>query len=481
MSVPDERLICLAVKDGDVEAPVELLRALQGEDSPLNVFSARVEAEAVSAQWPSDWHMHVCERSVDSHKAYLARIRWLRTRLVDWSSSLDDSRSLFACLLITARACGGWGNLWEALPEDYRPSAEFLNEAAKILTNFRMSYDKLSCQDMPISEEELVQQFEAHDNAFAWDKIAQVWPQLSNAMRPSLYLEELTRCLARFDMSALADVANMQPKVLGLMLISLGLSRARKLQLAIQCTSRRARFCMTLSVVEESGCQSLLSATEHDALVAVLSQVTKDAAEWRRWMSAFNRYPIRYPVIQLALGETLASAPTYAIEAYVTAICLSSQPAGHHFGGGSRSNVTRCLEKFAAAASQQTRKIMWHLSFQRWMQWRRSVDSHPNGHFDIQWSELDFAVTSYVAECLTSLECDQAMDAIRHELCHLDEVWHPSVTDYVTRVNVLLSLFQPYGHIAKGARDGYMLPVDQTYWPIETKKSSYSRQLFRVS
>ncbi|WP_369929297.1 hypothetical protein [Xanthomonas sp. NCPPB 2632] len=493
MSTTHERLtqfVADAMEEGDVKVPVALLEALQAESNPLDAswggdgaqaLSVAMDASFPLSQQHSLWLTHGDGKRGDVTDLYVALMRWFRSASDGWVHSTDGSRALFACLLITARMCGGRENLWDALPDACRPSVAFLAEAAGILARNRVRYDKLAHHEVPIWEGEFVQQFDAHDDAGQWDEIAQEWPRLSSATHPNLYLGELARCLARFDMKAIAVAADAQPKVPAVLMMSLCLSRGRQLELATHCTSKRATFCMVLSVAEGAGRQSTLSETEHNALVAVLARVMLDKVEWQLWMKAFNRYPVRYPWIQAPLGEMLASAPTHAIEAYVDSIILSSYSPGSAYGGEGRQGVAVCLRRFASHASLATQQVMWRHAFQRWSRWRRSVDSHLSGHFDVQWSELDFAVTSYVAQCLSASERDQAMGAIWHELCHLDEVWHSSVTEYITQVHVLLSLYQPYAHVAQGAFGSELLAINQIYWPFDFKGSAYLRRLFHVN
>lgn len=490
MNTPTGSLISIlvdAMGEGDAAPPLVLLDALRAESNPLAAYSSRfgvdavnqaVEATFPAAQWL--WHAGAGPVPEDVRTIYVGRLRWLRSMLPSWNKSSDESRSVFACLLITARMCGGQSSLWDALPGSFHPSEEFLGEAARILTNYRIDYSGPVFGSAPIWEGEFVQQFEALDEAGQWDEVALAWPRMAGAARPNLYLGELARCLAGYDMGALARTADAQPKVPAVMLMARCLSVSQKLRLAALCTSKRAIFCLVLSALDEAARRETLSGEVHEAFVALLRRAMNDDSEWRLWVGAFNRYPVRRPVIQAPLGEALASAPLHAIESYVDSISLSSIPTNIVSAREGRRQVGVCLRTFATHAPPERRQAMWRHAFNRWSEWRECKVSHPHGHFDVQWSELDYAVASYAAECISAEERERAMSDIRHELGHLEEVWHDSITDYITRVNVLLSLLQPYAHAEKVQPGGDMLVTQQIYWPFDFHGQPYLRQLFHV-
>lgn len=494
MSVSSESLISIladAMEDGSAAAPLELLEVLKDESHLLEVFSSRFGADAVSqaieeafprGHWL--WRGGPHPVPSDVRTIYVERLRWLRATLSQWSRASDGARSVFAGLLITARACWDQSSLWESLPDSFQPSSEFLAKAESVLTSYRIDYAGPAFGPARIWEREFMERFDAHDQAGRWDEIAMAWSSLRAVILPNPYVGELARSLARYDIAALARALDAQPKVIAIVMIVSSLSVGQQLRLAARCASKRAPFCLALSGLEKNPRREPLSGEEHAALVALLQHVMNDGSEWRLWMGAFNRYPVRLPSIQRPLGEALASAPLHAIEAYVDAISLNSaatDTVGDHDG---RYQVGECLHTFAAHATLEVRQAMWRYAFRRWMEWRQSDESHLHGHFDIQWSELDYAVTSYAVECMSAEERERAMSDIQRELWHLDEVWHDSLTDYLTRANLLLSFLQPYAHAhahAQGVGAGEdVLATRRVYWPFDLQGQPYFRQMFHV-
>lgn len=490
MNAASELLVSLlaeSMNEGDATAPTALLDALRAESNPLGAFSSRfgVDAvnQAVDATFPvAHWLWQAESGPVpgDVRATYIARLRWLRLTLRDWNRGSDESRAVLACLLITARMCSSQGSLWDLLPDSLQPSADFLAEAADILTRYRIDYSGQGFGAVPIWEREFLQQFEVHDEAGQWDEVAVAWPRLAGAAWPNLYLEELARCLARYDMEALACAADAQPKAPAVMLMARCLSVSQQLRLATRSISKRAAFCLVLSALDEAARLGALPEGDYETFVALLRRAMQDAADWRLWMGAFNRYPVRRPVIQAPLGEALASAPFHAITSYVESISLSSFPTNVVSAREGRRQVGVCLRAFAMHAPLETRQAMWRHAFSRWSEWWQCDASHSDGHFQVQWSELDYAIASYATECMSSEERARAMNGIRYELGHLDEAWHRSITDYITRVNVLLSLFQPYAR-AEIAGPGEEMLVTQVYWPFDFQRQPYFRHLFCVS
>ena len=196
-------------------------------------------------------------------------------------------------------------------------------------------------------------------------------------------------------------------------------------------------------------------------------------------MTVFNRYPLRYPGLQPALGRVLPGASGAALQTYIDSINLVPGRQG------SRDTVAVCLTEFRATATQQQQRLLWTMAFRRWSDWNFNLANPEQHAFEIVWSELDYPVVAYSIDCLDAQARTQAQKKIFDQLTALDNQWHKSVTDCITAFNRLLSELQPYAHaVATLATTGSttnlnLLPL-QLYIPTEVQNNRYLRLMYSV-
>jgi len=289
---------------------------------------------------------------------------------------------------------------------------------------------------------------------------------------------QLIRYLGYFDRDRLGEATRNVAQFMVAMHIANALSPAERLEVGLATTNARLQFAFVYSTCHRQR-HITLSPTERDLLSSLLLQIAANDANWLKWMTVFNRYPLRYPSLQPALGRALAVASEAALQSYIDSINL--------FPGrqGSRNSVAVCLAEFRAKATQQQQRLLWTAAFRRWSDWNFNEANPEQYAFEIAWSELDYPVVAYAIDCLDAGARTQAQKEIFDQLSVLDNQWHESVTDCVTAFNRLLSALQPYAHAAATVatsgpttnRD--LLPL-KLYIPPEVKNDRYLRLMYSV-
>jgi hypothetical protein len=195
-------------------------------------------------------------------------------------------------------------------------------------------------------------------------------------------------------------------------------------------------------------------------------------------MRVFNAYPVRYPALQMPLGQALAEVAEPAIDAYVNAIILSARPTGPD---PNRQAIAECMRSFRATATPDRRGLLWTLAHERWSAWRFDQADQETHLFEIHWSNLDYAVVAFACECMSDGDRTNILNTVLHQLQVLENRWHTSITDVVTAWNRLLSQFQPPAHASHAIISGDdWLTETRTYFPFDPSQNEYLVLKFKL-
>jgi hypothetical protein len=214
-------------------------------------------------------------------------------------------------------------------------------------------------------------------------------------------------------------------------------------------------------------------------LANLLIEVANDTERWAAWMHAFNRLPMRYPMLQTALGLALATVPSAAVQTYVDCIELRFSPASK--SDENRQNTAECLRAFRKSASIERRCELWKIAYDRWLAWGLSDRVLDAPLHEIGRSPLDYAVVGYALESMSDAQRSEAIFVIGTEMMSLENTWHASETDCIAAWNRLLSRFQPYAHataVSESRND--FLAEKESYWPFPKPQNTYHCLMFRV-
>lgn len=477
--------LTLALMPGSADGPTRLLTVLATKDSPLDCLAHDDEIGSVREAIEHDFgflrllrsRSEVAENELIERWAAL--VRWLMGTVKDWKPSDDPRMKVLVAVLITSRMCGGDADLWHLLPEDLAPSAEFLAALGSFVAKRQVVFGARGNATPPIWESEFAAAFQAADTGGDWAAIADMWPRLGHIGRPDILFVEMVRCLARHEFAGLVRATDALRQCHPIMELAQALPVDQRLGLAIASTSGRVHFCCAFMTVARNAEARTLSPDDEAALSELLVGVAGAPEEFRKWMAAFNTYPLRYPPLHRPLGRALAHASQEAATIYIDSITL--HPIRVTNVDESRTLVSECLRAFSREALPDFRQAVWVRAYQRWLDWRFGA-ADPSTHlFDVSRSLIDFAVVSYVCECMSLADRDRSIAEIQKAMSEIELNWRRSESECITEWNRLLSLFQPYAHAYHVINYGIdILFKKGIYYNFDVSKSSYHRIMFRV-
>jgi hypothetical protein len=475
-----------AIKGGDVVEPVALLSLIAGIENPIAALSDHDKGNELFDAFYRDFGFIKVARATKKplspaeHDRLVGLLRWLISELRQWRRATDARGSKLAALFVAAQACD-WDNaLWNMIPADIGTNADLRDRLNALISSFAVAFTMRDPSRTPLWEREAVESLKSAEAGNDWTAIASAWRPLEQAIFPNALQIQAVRCLFRCGVTYLADaLAHLNQTAVG-MVVASTLSTSEKLSLAVATDSPYVQFCCLYQVLSDHRTPKLpLSNEQEQLLIQLLLKVAGNSPRWAAWMQVFNAYPLRYPALQTALGITLADAPDTAIESYVKSIVIYPKQAPTDAG---RQAVAACLSAFRSKASLARRTALWTLAHERWTTWEFNRAESNQHIFNINWSELDYAIVGFACECLDAGGQSEAMDLIIGELKVLDEGWYASITDIVTAWNRLLSAFQPYAHAqAAVTSGGDWLSGSQQYYPSDLAKNPYLMMKYRLT
>lgn len=215
-------------------------------------------------------------------------------------------------------------------------------------------------------------------------------------------------------------------------------------RLATESTSGHIRFAAIERIISRE--RRSLAASEEDTFKNLFVILARDHTSWSGWLAVWNRYPLRNPHMQGALGRALARSTTSAIRAYVDSIELSTSPAE------GRACVAACLAEFRCRATPPRRRALWSRAFERWQAWDFAA-AEGQELKTRERSELDYAVVRWLVECAEPTLLTAEIDAFADRLKALEANWHSSVASLIGGFNRLLSRHQIFAFARSRTRD----------------------------
>lgn len=203
----------------------------------------------------------------------------------------------------------------------------------------------------------------------------------------------------------------------------------------------------------------------------LLCQAAQKRDEWEKWVTVFNVFPSRYPVLQRSMGMALCTISDEAIVQYIGAVRLS---ISNH-----RGDLEVAFKFVQKHANEVQRKRVWKIAYDRWKAWEFCDDNQQSRILSIQSSSLDIAVASYYLECLNREERDVVEKNLQSAFNELQNAWYEGISDYLSALNKHLSYYQPLGqaHYALTTQEQWVQGLNyyqpdwvssNLYWRIRT-------------
>lgn len=466
---------------GPASGPRDLLSALAAIDRPMELLSNWDRCQALCGAFSDEYSFIQLARAAQVRpsdvdmKKWSALLRWMLEELTNWNTGDDPQLRTLAAVFIAGTMSDADHELWGLLPSPFEANQHLVETLQGMLKSCNVLIDAPLHIRAPISTKEAIDRFAAANAAKNWKEINECLDGFGDYISASLLQTQATRILARCEKNHLLSVlSGIDEALLAVSFVDAIWDEYTYLALAVDCTSPHFEFAALRSAVYRRRYPS----PTVQGLDFLLIKMSADPGRWRDLMDIFNRYPVRYPRLQDALGRALAIVPSQAREAYIAAIQLNDVA----FDDAGRENVAACLRAFQAQANRNQREAMWRLAYDRWSAWdfgRSDPDTHL---LQIRASLLDYAIVGYAIECLGANAAMQVRVDILAKSLSLHQRWHLSEFAMMADWNRSLSSFQPFGHaehILAGNNEDWLCKA-RSYLPVDTQ-TDYLKLKYRMS
>jgi len=430
---------------GSPLAPTKLLSRIRELENPVHSMGGWDSGNAIFGPLREDFDFVAFARVVPdrltlgNRNTWIGLLRWLWQGLAAWRADSDPKLGQLVALLAVAEYCNFYADEWARMPDCVGENMALMDTLVELNTRFTGTIEARKGAREPLWERETVEKFLRAEKENDWLIVSELWPMFENNVFVNTFQAQLLRCLCRFDsqrlLEALARVDNIQIAFMA----ARALTTRDRLNIGAQTGNAKVRFACVFSTFYGLSRLVALEDDEQSLLAEILAKVAADAHEWRQWMAAFNRFPVRYPLLQNALGKALSSSSDSAFQAYIDSVHLFPDIAN------CRQAIGICLQAFADSAPPNRKRLMWTLAFKRWSEWKFGA-AKDQYMFQIAWSDFDYAIVAYCLECLDEDTRRQNRDGIIRDICTVEDRWHGSFSDFVTERNRGLSALQPYAH-----------------------------------
>ena len=426
----------LARWDGVITAAPELTRAAATlEHAPIETWMPTLDA-AIQADL-GDIPQELARFPLLAAAAKLSLARRLGWTVDMLSRVPGDPKRARHCMEVAMRAVAVWspdGELWTAL-QPKLPGGGRVAEALEAVIRGRSSHVG-GVDEAPVYEREHLEALSRADAASAWPELVETsvlfqrLPTLDSGARAA------TLALLVLDRPRLVSIARGAKTWMQAHLVLGALPLVDALRVATSTDGGHARFAALERVAHRE--RRRLNETEDRALRNLLLALSVNDG-WREWLQVFNKYPVRCPHIQLALGRALARCGSAALKTYVDSMSLGIAE------DGGRIQVTQCLKVFRANADAGRRRMLWQAAFDRWATWNYGLDDG-TGLTKIARCELDYGVVGCLIEANNAESFENPDQRFDRELRHWDSLWHRSRADAQSAFFRLLSEYQIRAH-----------------------------------
>jgi hypothetical protein len=468
-----------ATNPGNEVAPSALLAVINADPNPTSTLGDMYRGHAPFEAMRQEFgFLHICRvtgksPSTEEQNRLAALMRWLIRELNDWSAANDPEFRTLAALFAVTRYCDHEDRFWPRFAEHMESNTPLVQGLERRIAGLRAQPSASMLSRSPISDSEIIDRFNAADSAGDWATIASEWPRFGDFIFPDYVISQSVQYLHELSTETLCRAVNQLHQMVPVMQVLLALSVRKSLALALASGSPYVQLGAILRMLQHRGRQIEQMAPDEESLLAqLLTHVALNEEQWQAWMRALNRYPIRFPQIQNALGTALAQGPVSALAPYVDAINLTTTGSG-------RQQAAECLRALRKAASSERRQELWKRAHARWLEWNFAKDDKTDNLVRISNCELDYAVVGYAVECMDPQLLNQKCSQLVAALSALPTRWHASELDFMGSGYRILSSFQPYAYVKQtGASDDWLIEGKQ-FLPFDPRQDRYHAMLYK--
>ncbi|MDP5290915.1 hypothetical protein Q9290_01200 [Oceanimonas sp. CHS3-5] len=448
--------------------------------------------ETVSEEFLRNFHMEL-----DNKYEYISHMKYCKPNELKIShENLEDAVSLIAfCInrlknwsnigvksineLIVNLNIAGFldvnGCFWRALSRHEIPlSHEVIEYSSNQLSRLKSEFKVCNDLEVPIYEKESLESFLLAISSKDWVGIAELWKLFNNSPLLSCESIQLLHILDYYDRCTLISTFENCNDIPILMHIMNHLRTETAFFIGSETQNDILQFTSVYSTLSHHKARNHLSDINNDLLSTIFRKVGFDNDKFIKWMVVFNKYPLRFPNIQTALGKMLATTTNSEnLEAYIKSISISK-----HADNESRKILSECLKEFVKHSDTARRYELWNIAYKHWFEWDFGGNNKENYIFQTVFSELDFAIVGYYKECVSHEERLSIKQELVRNMQSLESKWHISPSSANSYWYRNLSFYQVIEHAEQVSDDiDTWLLEGRYYIPLQFHENEYIAML----
>lgn len=407
--------------------------------------------------------------TVSQHAELIGLIRWLLAELRDIKSLESSGGMLLACFAVS-RFIGAGRILWQDVILPKKQYLMLFQALGKLLGSCQCAFSS-SGLTVPIYEQEIVNRFQDADKNENYIEVDHTLKPLMDILVPHFLLDEATLCLAYNDFNTLTEISSKMSQLVSVLSIVDPLPNNLRFRLSFESSSNRVRFAAIYQTLNNRRRkQRSFGATNHKILSALLVKIANGSKIWHQYMEVFNKYPVRYPAFQSALGDALARLSKSDCIEYIDAIDIGS--------ASGRVEVADCLCSFRQSATSKLQKILFEKCYQRWNEFM-DMKHQEHNRFDLVHTEIDYGVVAFMTECMGYENVAARIISLEAEFSNLHLQWYASETGLTSAYYTILSRLQLYTHAKRIIEFGGDYSLTKGYLPQSVFANRYFSHIDR--
>ncbi len=216
---------------------------------------------------------------------------------------------------------------------------------------------------------------------------------------------------------------------------------------------------------------SELSQNQLDLLSECLIKLSNSYNDfWSKFLSYFNVYPSRYPLLQKPLGKALASMSKQCLIEYVNLMNIDQFQSNPWL-------INECLNSFINHSSEDRIKFLLNLIFQKWDDFMEIGLNSGFKIFNIFFTGFFDCVVTYLSYELKESQLIEVVEEVVKRLDSISSNWFDSKASQISYFHVLLSKLFTYSTAWKHC--GYSLPKDSQL-ANQLQQFTTNKYLFQV-
>jgi hypothetical protein len=377
---------------------------------------------------------------------------------------------LVASIFLIVRYIKADFNIWFSL-NIKKPISNRLTELLITILSSSSLVELTQNDDISIHEKEFITLYKEGIKEINLGKIYQFIDVLSRglALAENYFIEEGVSFLFWADFDKLISIFNHKSDLVEIYYLLQGLNIDEKLRVCLKVSNLLTEIECIREIITPFS--SELSQNQLDLLSECLIKLSNSYNDfWSKFLSYFNVYPSRYPLLQKPLGKALASMSKQCLIEYVNLMNIDQFQSNPWL-------INECLNSFINHSSEDRIKFLLNLIFQKWDDFMEIGLNSGFKIFNIFFTGFFDCVVTYLSYELKESQLIEVVEEVVKRLDSISSNWFDSKASQISYFHVLLSKLFTYSTAWKHC--GYSLPKDSQL-ANQLQQFTTNKYLFQV-